>query len=365
MIWSNTIEEHEHNVRLILRALQTAKLYVNPKKCKLFCTEIHFLGHKISQKGIEADEGKADRILQWPRPKSAQEVHSFLGLVRYLAAFLPKLAEYTNILGHLTHQEAESHFPIWTDEHQMAFDSIKQLVASRDCLTTIDFTKMPDSKIFVTTDTSDIRSGAVLSFGESWETARPVAFESWTFKGAELNYPVHEKEMLAIIRALKKWRTDLIGVPFVIYTDHKTLENFDTQRDLSRRQARWMEFLSQYDGKIVYVKGEENTVADALSRLPATYSSNSSVADTVAQAPYDTTTASVLQGNENEPLKMVAALARAVTSIEPAGKDRKVNTLTRISADGALLTQIQKGYETDPWIKSLEKAAPGMLNITK
>jgi len=178
VIWSNSIEEHEHNVRLILRALQAAKLYVNPKKCKLFCTEIHFLGHKISQKGIEADEGKADRILQWPRPRSTQEAHSFLGLVHYLAAFLPKLAEHTSILGHLTHQEAESHFPIWTDQHQMAFDSIKQLVASRECLTTIDLNKMPDNKIFVTTDASDIRSGAVLSFGKTWETARPSDLKS-------------------------------------------------------------------------------------------------------------------------------------------------------------------------------------------
>ena len=81
-------------------------------------------------------------------------------------------------------------------------------------------------------------------------------------------YPVHEKELLAIVRALKRWRSDLIGVPFQIYTDHKTLENLHHQKELSHRQARWMEFLSQYDGKIVYVKGNNNSVADALSRLP-------------------------------------------------------------------------------------------------
>src|SRR5277367_942669 len=89
-----------------------------------------------------------------------------------------------------------------------------------------------------------------------------------TFKGAELNYPVHEKELLAIIRALRKWRSDLLGSSFLIYTDHKTLENFNTQWDLSRHQARWMEIMSQFDAQIVYVKGEDNTVADALSCLP-------------------------------------------------------------------------------------------------
>lgn len=88
---------------------------------------------------------------------------------------------------------------------------------------------MPTCSIFVTTDASDYQLGAVLSFGETWQTACPVAFDSMTFKGAEPNYPVHEKEMLAIIHALQKWCADLIRVPFVIYTEHKTLENFDCQ----------------------------------------------------------------------------------------------------------------------------------------
>lgn len=72
---------------------------------------------------------------------------------------------------------------------------------------------MPEYKIFVTTDASDKRLGAVLSFGKTWASARPIAFNSMTFKGAELNYPVHEKELLAVIRALKKWRMDLLGSP--------------------------------------------------------------------------------------------------------------------------------------------------------
>jgi hypothetical protein len=103
---------------------------------------------------------------------------------------------------------------------------------------TIDHSKMLDEKIFVTTDTSDYQLGGVLSFRKTWETARPVVFESMTFKGAELNYPVHKKEMLAIICALKKWRSDLIRVPFVMYSDYKMLENFNTQRDLKRQQVR-------------------------------------------------------------------------------------------------------------------------------
>lgn len=172
--------------------------------------------------------------MNWPIPKSATESRSFLGLVRYLADFLPSLAEYMGTLTELTMKEAKKKFPAWTNRYQTAFDAIKSIVVSRECLTTIDLSLLPEYKIFVTTDASDKRSGAVLSFGKSWSSARPVAFDSMTFKGAELNYPVHEKELLAIIRALKKWRVDLLGSPFFIYMDHKTLENFNTQKDLSQ-----------------------------------------------------------------------------------------------------------------------------------
>jgi hypothetical protein len=95
-----------------------------------------------------------------------------------------------------------------------------------------------------------------------------VAWDSVQLSRAERNYPTHEKEMLAIVRALRKFRADSLGTRFTVYTDHRTLECFQGQRDLSRRQARWQEFLAEYDFEIVYVRGEENTVADALSRMP-------------------------------------------------------------------------------------------------
>jgi hypothetical protein len=105
-------------------------------------------------------------------------------------------------------------------------------------------------------------------------------------KDAEINYPVHEKELLAVMRAIRKWKNDLLGSPFFVYTDHKTLLNFDTQKDLSRRQARWMEELSIYNCKFVYVRGQDNTMADALSRYPNTEVSETILAENVAQHPH-------------------------------------------------------------------------------
>lgn len=122
--------------------------------------------------------------------------------------------------------------------HHNVFEAIKALVLGHKCLTVIDHQNPGDNKIFITCDASDWRTGTTLSFGPTWETARPVVFDSIQLKKAELNYAVHEKEMLAIIQALKKWRSDLLGSHIYIYTDHQTLENFDSQRDLSHRQLR-------------------------------------------------------------------------------------------------------------------------------
>jgi hypothetical protein len=166
-----------------------------------------------------------------------------------------------------------------------------------------------------------------------------------TFKGAELNYPVHEKEMLAIICDLDKWRSDLIGVPVLVYTDHKTLENFDTQKDLSHRQARWMEFMSQYDCKIVYIKGDENTVADALSHTDFD-------PDMHATIPYppQPEVVALLLPEDNDPLSCAQVLA------DPATNTIHVHVIVStlsITTDAGLLSCIQGNYIEDPWCKNL------------
>jgi hypothetical protein len=233
VIWSNSVEEHTQHIRQVLDALHKAKLFCNPKKCSFYLLELDFLGHHISACGVEANSSKVDRIMNWPVPQNSTDVRSFLGLVRYIAVFLPQLADFTTLLTPLTTKESRKNFPEWTTMHQTAFEAIKALMVSRECLTVIDHQTPGDNKIFVTCNASDWRTGATLSFGHTWESACPVAFDSMQLKGAEKNYLVHKKELLAIVCTLKKWQADLLGSPIYIYTDHGTLENFDTQRDLS------------------------------------------------------------------------------------------------------------------------------------
>jgi hypothetical protein len=287
---------------------------------------------------------------------------SFLGLVRYVASFLPKLADLTRILTPLTKKDTKF---CWTEEHSTAFNAIKNLVASRECLTVIDHENPGDNKIFLTTDASDYCSGALLSYGPTWETARPVAFDSMTFKGAELNYPVHEKELLAIIRACRKWRSDLLGSHFTVFTDHRTLENFLQQKDLSRRQARWMEFLSQFELTIKYIKGSDNSAADALSRVHLSDSSQYASELTIftpSDSP-DEEGICVIIPDDKGPWTSCVSLA--ATCLPEKLTATPICPVLSLAPDATLLKKIRKGYKLDPWCKKLISAATGMNGLVK
>ena len=154
----------------------------------------------------------------------------------------------------------------------------------------------------------------------------------------------------------------MVATSVLVYTDHKTLLNFHTQKDMSRRQARWMEELSIYDCKFVYVKGSDNSVADALSRYPQTDVSRSDIAESSASHPYnssETSTYNILvhPTPQYTPLATIAALVDSASNSQTA-------TLTTISIDDKLITDIQSGYNTDPWCQKLLSASKGMPELT-
>lgn len=199
------------NIALILGAQCKAELYCSLKRTSLFCMEVDFLGHHLSMHSIETDNCKVMHILNWPAPTTVKHIWQFMGLVRYISSFLPTLVEHTIILTPLTCKECNMDFLKWTAVHQYAFDAIKRLVVSHDCLTVINHKNPGDNKILATCDASKRQTGTILAFGPTWESARTVAFESHQLNSAEQNYPGHKQEMLAIMQALHKWHVDLLG----------------------------------------------------------------------------------------------------------------------------------------------------------
>ena len=122
VIWSDNLEEHEKHVDLIMFALHQLHLYLNGKKCQFVLTELDFLGHHISTHGIEPQLSKCDKIMRWPTPQSATDIRSFLGLVRYIMTFLPKIADHTIVLTPLTTKDTQKSFPAWIDKHNLALN---------------------------------------------------------------------------------------------------------------------------------------------------------------------------------------------------------------------------------------------------
>lgn len=198
-------------------------------------------------------------VQSWPVPSSVKEVQSFLGLASYYRRSVQKFSEVAASLTRLLQKTVAWE---WTTEQQRAFETLKQALSSTPVLVYPDMTK----QFTLTADASDLAVGAVLQ-QDHGEGLQPVAYFSRKLKGPELNWTTSEKETLAQVLAFKHWRCFLEGLPFVMQTDHSPLTYLQTQPSLSRKQARWLEYFSQFQFSIQYVKGQDNNVADALSRV--------------------------------------------------------------------------------------------------
>jgi transposase InsO family protein len=263
-IYSNTIEEHEEHIRLVMEALKRDKFYLSLEKCEFYSKSMDCLGHVIDDDGIHASEDKMDKIRNWPTPENFHDVQRFLGLVQYLAHFMPDVSAYTGPLAGITRNGHEFE---WTPLHEKCFESIKQLICRTPILKPID--PNSDDPIWVICDASTNGIGALYGQGPTWQNCRPAGMMSRKFTPAQQSYRVFEHETIAILEALLKWEDRLIGKRVNIVTDHKALEFFKSQRKLSNRQSRWMEFLSRFNFDIQYIEGVANKVADSLSRYYA------------------------------------------------------------------------------------------------
>jgi len=259
-VFSNSIEEHEKHLELVFDKLCKAQLYLEESKLDLYSKKMDCLGHIIDDRGIHVDTDKMSRVREWRTPRNKHDVQWFLGLVQYLAHFMPDISAYT---GPLAAIQKNGHPFLWKPMHQVCMDNIKQLACKTPILQPID--PKSDEPIWVICDASTSGVGAVYGQGPTWQTCRPTGFMSRKFSTAQHNYCVFEMETLAILEALLKWEDKLIENHLHVVTDHRALEFFKTQRRLSHRQMRWMEYFSRFDYNIQYIKGTSNKVADSLS----------------------------------------------------------------------------------------------------
>ena len=262
VIYAKSLKEHQEKLERLLGRLKTAGLVLQPEKCRFLCKEIVYLGHAISENGVKPDPKKVEAVAKFPVPKGRKNVKQFLGLSGYYRRFIQNFATVAKPLTKLLKKNIQFH---WTNEAQLAFDRLKEILCCKPLLQYPDFSK----PFVVTTDSSSFALGAVLSQGPIGQDL-PIAYASRTMNSAELNYTTTEQELLAITFAIKQFRPYIYGQKFILVTDHRPLVWLLNLKDptVGSRLARWKIKLREFEYEVVFKPGRVNANADALSRNP-------------------------------------------------------------------------------------------------
>eukprot|EP00731_Ephydatia_muelleri_P007558 Em0003g1806a len=265
LIFSQTAEEHVNHVRQVLQRLHDHGVVINPAKCQFGTAELDFLGHRVNSSGIYPLEERVSAIRNFARPTTYRKLCEFLGLVNFYHRFVPHCATLLQPLHDLLSSgKGENQTLSWISDAEKAFSAAKNALANASLL----FHPKPSTATSIMTDASDKAVGAVLQqrVDDAWH---PIAYFSKKLKPAETCYSTFDKELLAIYLAIKHFRHFVKGRSFCVLTDHKPLTFALAlhSSNHSPRQARQLDFIAQFTSDIQHVKGADNQVADALSRI--------------------------------------------------------------------------------------------------
>lgn len=248
------------NLREVFTRLPLANLKLRPKKCSLFQEKVVYLGHVISENGVECDPSKIEAVINWPVPTNKKEVRSFLGFVGYYRNHVPNFSSIAVPLTKLTRKRLKF---AWGSSCDAAFTELKSRLISSPVL------NFPNTygQFVLDTDVSMTGLGAVLSQIQDGEE-RVIAYASKTLNRAQQNYCTTKRELLAVVFFINHFRHYLWGRHFVVRTDHAPLKWLQNFKDPQGILARGLSILDTYDFETQYRLGIKHTNADALSRLP-------------------------------------------------------------------------------------------------
>ena len=243
--------------------LRGANLKLKAKKCLLFGTDFRFLGHIISEKGIQTDPDKVQCVVDWHPPRTLRQVRSFLGMVNYYSRFIKDYAKKAGPIQDLTKKNTKFN---WREECQRAFELLKNRLVTAPVMAY----PLRDGMFILDTDASDYAYGAVLSQLQPDEDGvlqeKTIAYASKRFDEREVKYCARRRELLAIIKFVKHFEVYLKGVTFTIRTDHASLKYIRTVQTLPPQFFRWIMYLEEFSYKIEVRKGVLHANADGMSR---------------------------------------------------------------------------------------------------
>ena len=256
LVWGATIQEHDDRLMKTLQRCEEINLTLNRDKCEFRVKEVIYIGHKLTAEGVKPDEQKVEAIKRMPPPEDKKGTERLLGVVNYLAKFVPNMSTITKPIRELLRSDVEFQ---WGDAQEKAFQEVKDVLTKAPVLAYYDVKK----PVKVTCDASKCGLGAALL-----QDDKPVAFASRALTDAEMRYAQIEKELLAVVFAFEKFNQYTYGRCVEVETDHKPLVSIVKKSLTSAppRLQRMLLRLQRYEIKMTYKPGKEMIIADTLSR---------------------------------------------------------------------------------------------------
>lgn len=248
-------DHHLEVLEKIFNRLRAVDVTLNQEKCCICRKELRYLGYVVDSRGLRVDPEKVQAIVQIPVPRNQKEVRQFCGTASWYRRFIPDFASRLYPLTSLLRKNKRF---TWTDEAQNAFEDIRSCLVKAPILTCPDFNK----PFIISCDASGVGLGAVLT----QEGEQVIAYASRTLSRTEQKFSATERECLAVIWAVEKFRPYVEGSHFTIITDHYSLLWLHNLKDPQGRLARWALRLQPYSYTLVHRKGKEHVVPDMLSR---------------------------------------------------------------------------------------------------
>ncbi|CAN6562609.1 unnamed protein product [Malus baccata var. baccata] len=258
-VYGDSFDTCLHHLSLVLKRCQETNLVLNWEKCHFMVSHGLVLGHIISEKGIEVDKSKVELVISLPIPTTVREVRSFLGHAGFYRRFMKNFSMISRPLCRLLQKDVTFDM---NEEFVVAFNKLKELLSTAPVIMPPDWS-LPFELMC---DASDYVVGAVLGQRVN-KVPHVIYYASRTLNDAQLNYSTTENELLAVVFALEKFRSYLIGTKVIVFSDHAALKYLLTKKDAKPRLIRWILLLQEFDLEIKDKKGSENVIADHLSRL--------------------------------------------------------------------------------------------------
>lgn len=261
MIFSKTFDEHLKHIGKLLNAIKEEGLRLKITKCKFASNSVKYLGHLIKENTVTPLKDNLKSIKEFPTPRNRKQIRQFLGKINFYNKYIPNAAIVLDPLHNLLRKNVNFY---WSDKCEIAFNTIKNQLCSKPILAIYD----PKLPTIIYTDASINGLGAVLKQEQLDGEQKPVAYFSKKLNESQKRKKAIFLECLAIKESLKFWQHWLIGNSFIVYTDHKPLENLNIKNRTDEELGDMVHYLSQYNFTIKYNPGKTNTEADCLSRNP-------------------------------------------------------------------------------------------------